>query len=76
MRDPMVGYVLQPHTGVGCGKSTATCTGKVAKQAATLGKSAKDVAYARRKAPKYYRVPSLGKDSWGKQGEDVRGPLV
>ena len=34
------------HTGVGSGKSAATCTGKAAKQAATLGKSAKDVAQA------------------------------
>ena len=34
------------HTGVGSGKSAATCTGKVAKQATTLGKSAEDVAHA------------------------------
>ena len=54
------------HTGVGSGKSAATCTGKAAKQAATLGKSAEDVVQAWRKAPRYYRVPSLGKDSQGR----------
>ena len=54
------------HTGVGSGKSTATCTGKAAKQAATLGKSAKDVAQAWCKALRYYRVPSLRKDSQGR----------
>ena len=53
------------RTGVDSGKSTATCTGKAAKQAATLGKSAEDVAHAWHKAPRYYRVPSLGKDSRG-----------
>ena len=42
------------RTGVGSGKSTVTCTGKAAKQAATLGKSAEDVAHAWRKAPRYY----------------------
>ena len=51
------------HTGVGSGKSAATCTGKAAKQAAALGKSAKDVAQAWHKAPRNYQVPSLGKDS-------------
>ena len=51
------------HMGVGSGKSAATCTGKAAKQAATLGKSAEDVAHAQHKAPRYYRVPFLGKDS-------------
>ena len=54
------------RTGVGSGKSAATCTGKTAKQAATLGKSTKDMAYARHKAPRYYQVPSLGKDSQGR----------
>ena len=53
------------RTGVGSGKSTATCTSKAAKQAAALGKSAEDVAQAQRKAPRYYQVPSLGKDSQG-----------
>ena len=53
------------HTGVGSGKSTATCTSKAAKQAAALGKSAKDMAQAERKVPRYYGVPSLGMDSQG-----------
>ena len=52
-------------TGVGSSKSAATCTGKAAKQATTLGKSAEYVAQAQHNTPRYYRIPSLGKDSQG-----------
>ena len=52
--------------GAGSGKSNATFTGKAAKQAYALGKSADGVAQARWRAPRYYSAPSLGTDAQGK----------
>ena len=53
-------------SGSNLGLKWATFHGKAAKQVAVLGKSADEVAKARRRASKYYRAPPLGRDEQGK----------
>ena len=54
------------RSGSNLGLKWATFHGKAAKQAAALGKSADEVARARRRASKYYCTPPLGRDEQGK----------
>ena len=54
------------QSGSNFGLKRAIFHGKAAKQAAALGKSADEVAEARRQASRYYRVPPLGRDDQGK----------
>ena len=54
------------RSGSNLGLKRATFHGKAAKQVAALGKSADEVAKARRRASKYYRTPPLGRDEQGK----------
>ena len=54
------------QSGSNLGLKRATFHGLAAKQAAALGKSVDEVAKARRRASKYYRVPPLGRDEQGK----------
>ena len=54
------------RSGSNLGLKWANFQGKAAKQAATLEKSVNEVAEARRRASKYYRVPPLGRDDQGK----------
>ena len=54
------------RSGSNLGLKWATFHGKAAKQVAALGKSADEVAEARRRASKYYRVPPLGREEQGK----------
>ena len=54
------------RSGSNSGLKWANFHGKAAKQVAALGKSADEVAKARRQASKYYRMPPLGRDEQGK----------
>ena len=53
-------------SGSNLGLKRATFHRKAAKQVAVLGKSADEVAEARRQASRYYRAPPLGRDDQGK----------